>query len=1014
MDALLERNKNAFIALTLFLVCMGGYQLLNLPISLYPTVSKPVIKVQMTYKEDLAKFMSYWGEKVETSLKNVKDVELVEGEYRQGEATYLVHFGWNKDNDEAIRDVASVADFFQAQLPRDLPPFRTTFFNPGSESYVVVSSEKMDSTTLSKTLQTGLLPLLYEIEGVTLAWVSALGDEQITVNFDPLKAATYNITIQDVIKTIQLHEFDYSLGRINTQSNGKISVTVRKRNENIEQLSLLTIANIADRQVLLRDIAEVKMTETKLSRVLQLDGENAVAVAVWPKPDANLYQVSQNFLTEVKKYTGNLGSVFVLNDPSAFIADSINTVIYAIILGMSTAAIFVLIFFRSFSKTLLVCLAMPLSLFGAGIFMQITGVGINLLSLGAMSVSIGMVIDGAIVIIDNITQHQKRPGQKGNLVFKATMEVAPAIFASVLTTVIVFIPMAYTLPIASSLLRDIIYVIVSIMAFSIFITLVFIPSAYTFIGGNKLMVVAADAKAKFSIIEFIIEGSAKIYCFLLAILVNSRLIQLGFVAAIGALVWYSISTFPEIRRELIAKPYAKIIDVTVSFKKDGLEMPERIAIVEPLRNQANDAFPEEVKFAYSDIRANVGYISLHLHTHLDFDTVYYGLQKILKNSEEYDIEISPWITSALSVPDYPDLRLLVTGDTEQQRRQQLGQIYDTLQGQDEIRKIKITPKRQRNAKYEVKFKQNFINQLFQDHDVVQIKRQLSDYVGLAIEEKYISTIEFDGKTNKLFGQLGEQTLQDVRKIGDLPFFFNGQFFHLRDLLDIEKIEQWKLYYSRNGRPIYMAEVWLKDQHQNAAPKLLAMLDGIQGNDNMVPFILDSPKEQVNKGISSLLKALLLAFGLVFISVFFLFARLKIAVIICSAVPFGIIGALIALYLFDSTLSLNSMLGMIVLCGVSVNNSIIFVDVYMRILAQGKTTVESILDAARARFRAIIVTNMTTLAGMAPLAFGVGGGGEILQPLGISVSFGLLISMAFTMFCVPWLLSMFVRQQAINN
>ncbi|WP_105169042.1 efflux RND transporter permease subunit [Pseudoalteromonas sp. T1lg23B] len=1011
MAYFLRRNQSALIALTLFLVCMGAYQLANLPISLYPNTSKPVVRVQLFFKDDVSQFMRYWGEKVETSLKNIKDVELVEGEYRQGKATYLVHFEWHKDNDEAIRDVASVSAFYQAQLPRDLPPIKVGFFNPGSECYIVVNSDTLSTEQLSKELKNSLLPALNEIDGVSQSWVSALGEKHVSVRLDPIKAAEYNLVIDDIINTIKTHEFDYSLGSISTERDGKIAVNVQKRNSSIAKLESITVARIEGRAILLKDVAQVVIAETELARVLQLDGKNAVAVAVWPKPDANLYQVSQDFLAEARAYTSSVGTIHVLNDPSEFIDEAIHTVIKAILLGMTIAAFSVLIFFRSFGKTIVVCLAMPLSLLGAGVLMSVMGVDINLLSLGAISVSIGMVVDGAIVVIDNIDRHQQRSGSEDNLVFRAVSEVAPAIFASVLTTIIVFVPMAFTIPIASSLLSDIAFVVVSIMLFSILITLVFIPALFSLCTVKSKLGEGQISNKRVNPIEYVIQRVCDVYCFLLKTLLINRFIQLLFVAVISVVAWAASNVLGDIRQELIAKPEAEIIDVIVSFKKDGLEMADRIALLEPIRQQIDAAYHQKIKFAYSDIRKNAGYISLHLTDYRVFEDVFMGLQRLLQNNEDVDIEVEPWITSALAVPDFPDLRLLVTGETEHERRQQLDQLYEAFRGQAEVKKVKVTPKNQQSTKYEITYNQQMLTQLFAEQDIDDIKQQLADYVGMAIEEKYLSEIELFGEQSTLFAQLGDETLSKIEEIGDLPFFIDEQIFHLRDILEIQNIKQWKLFYSRNSAPIYMAEVWLKEGEQHQASLVLDRVYAGQSGQKAIPFILDKPKEQVTEGIISLIKSLLLAFGLVLLAVLFLFASLKLSLIICAAIPFAILGAIISLYLFDSTLSLNSMLGMIMLCGISVNNSIIFVDVYRRVLAESGDIVTGIIGAARLRFRAIMVTNLTTIAGLVPLAIGFGSGGKILQPLGVSVACGIALSTIFTMFCIPLLLVLFDRNKA---
>ena len=1000
MFKLLSQNRGGIISLTLFLVCFGLYQFVQLPISLYPNTSKPVVELQLFYKQDMGQFMQFWGSKIEASLKNIKDVELVEGEYRQGEAVYYVHFDWSKDNDEAIRDVGSTAAFYQAQLSRELPPFKLKFYNPGSECYLVVESDSLSAVELSHVLANQLQPALNEIPGVSKSLVTEFGEKHISVQIDPLKAAEFKLKIHDVIDIVQMHEFDYALGSLSTLKNGKIALSVERGVKSLKQIEQITVGKILGREIKLKDIGEVDVAQSKMSRMLQLDGKNAVAVAVWPKPDANLYQVARDFFSVSENYVKDIGTITVLNDPSNFIGKAIIAVLYAILTGMAIAALSVLLFFRSFSKTLLVSLSMPFSLMGAGAIMYFSGVGINLLSLGAMSVSIGMVIDGAIVVVDNIYYHQKK--QTGVGVFGATREVAPSILASVITTIIVFLPMAFTSPIASALLRDIAFVVVSIMLFSVFVNLVFLPVILSFLP-NKPQTSAGVGRA----VDRLLDGWANLYLWCLRQVLRYKVLQMCFAACVLGLGLYTAQLFPSIKQELIAQPEAEIIDVIVGFKKDGLEMEDRVQLAENVRQQIENEFSDKIKLAYTDIRTNAAYISLHLSSHEVFEQVFSQMQHSLQNTNDVDLEAVPWITSALAVPDYPALRLLVTGDSEQERRELLDNVQQHFKLLDPVSRVKITPNPRRTTKLALTLKQGALSQLFPLAEHKHIQQQLADYVGMAIEEKYLAQVELEGEKLMLYSQLGSELVHRVEAIGDLPFFYKNKVYHLRDLLDIQAIKQWERYYSRNTQPIYMAEVWLKSSSTATAQEVLETLYQTLPKDKAIPFIVDQPDLEVKQGIESLIKALLLAFCLVFLCVHFMFRRLLVAVIICAAIPFGILGALLALALFNSTLSLNSMLGIIMLCGVSVNNSIIFVDVYRRIASEFDNQIEAILAAAKMRFRAIMVTNLTTIAGLAPLAYGLGSSGKILQPLGISVTFGIAIATVFTMYLIPILLLYFM-------
>ncbi|WP_082078906.1 efflux RND transporter permease subunit [Pseudoalteromonas rubra] len=998
------RNNNnhskLYICLTVALVIIGSMLIFKLPVSLYPSVNKPSIQLTFYYHQEVQSFYRNWGVKIEDSLKAIEGVDEVEGKYQQGSTKFIVSFDWNISPEQAKRDVAAIGASYQAQLPKNLPPLKLGFYDPGSENYVAIKSDIYGAGELSELLARTLEPQLKEIESVSRTLISQKYEKVVSVKLDPYAMLEHNVDLDDIMNTLHRNEFDKRIGTLETRHEGDMSIHFRSGVTNLERLRNLRVHAKPGVTLRLADLADVSINQKENARFFQYNEDDVVVIAIWPDPDANQYKVATEFQRLVAKETHSLGHVFVLNDPKKFIDDAIVNILIALLVGMLSAAIVVLMVYRKFSTVMLISISMPIALATSIISMSVAGVGINILSLGAMSISIGMVVDGAVVVLDSIQVKCQNRTVTHRLVFGAVRDVRSSLITSTLTSVFVFFPLAFTSPMTAAILNDLALVIVAVLISSFFISAYFLPSLYLLVFGGK--VIHAKSAAQPKNIE-----KASGFDSLVRWLFSNNWKRVSIIAAVALYVGFVLVELPpKLKAEIIAQPKAEIIDVGVSFAKQGLGSDEKVKILAPIRQKIQDDFKDSVKYVYSDIRANSAYLSVHLKSYKDFDQVFSALPKSLADVKE-ETSYSPWITSALKIKDHPSFSILFTHENEEVNRQLLASAYQFIKTDERVYKSKAAPKASKISNQELIVREDFLNQLLVEHDYSQSVDSLTRFVNYTASPQEVFQVKTDEGYFPLELKISNHkySTQDIEQT---PLHFAGHNLFLQDLIKFEEVASWREFYSRNSKPLFRLQVWMAVNDQQINADLMADLKAHllkAYSEESLPIVVKDMQQEVRQGVASIKNALFLSVAIVFLVALYQFRTLTNALIICSVIVLGLSGAFHALYIFNSTLSLNSMLGMLILVGLTVNNSILLLDFFLREKLAGKTVMDALCEALKRRMRSLIVTNLTTVVAMVPLAIGFGAGQDILKPLGISVVLGLAIATLLTLLVVPALISL---------
>ncbi|WP_288131255.1 efflux RND transporter permease subunit [Microbulbifer sp.] len=992
------------VCATLFLLVLAIPVARTLPVSLYPPVSNPVIRASLYYDDGNEQFIQEWGVEIENSLKTIEGVESVEGRYQNGKVDYFVSFFWGIDDQIAKEETETVISFYQSRLPKYLPPSKTTYFNPGTENYIALKSSHLDSVELSEVIENSLLQKIESIPGVDRAWVSTVSNRYAHIKLDPYKLVEHGVSIDEIRLLLDRHRFDYRIGDFKTDTKGEISIYSRQALRSKESIQELNVYSSNGSAINLTEIATVSISEEASDRFFLHEGAEVVAVAMWPKPTANLYEVSNQFNEAVLEFSKDHGDLIVLNNPVQFIESAIDSILISIGIGLLSAAIVVFIFYREVNATVIVCLAMPVSLMISFLLMKLSGVGINLLSLGAMSVTIGMSVDGAVVVYDSFKRNIKSARSFTNIaecVENSTAEVSRSVITSIVTSSVIFIPLIFTEPLVKALVGDLAKVACSVLISSLFVCLVLIPAVLVLVYRN-----AKNNGPSNSTLPEIVEeklNSTRDGNGIVIAALNSPAVPAGLTLfIILALLLATPNILPLIKHEVIADPKAEIIDVGLHFHKNGLSKSEKIEIISTYTADIERLLGAHVKYLYIDVRKNTAYISTHLKTYKSFEESFAILNEKLSSNSKVEVEVTPWITSSLKISSKPDLTLLVNSGDMNIDREATIELNKYLTKETNIERVKVVPTNRKLDSVVASLRPAIQNSISSGEMGAVDFNSILRFSSYLVQEQNIFDVNFGGKNIPLKISI-DNYMHDDSSFTTVPMSLDNEIFLLSDFIELESDSSWREIYTRNGRVSNKIEVWLGDSNETDKKRLVSALKEelrIKYPDISIPVIGLHDSDSMLKSTKSLLWAIIASIVLVLLVLLFHFNSLYDTLLASIVIFFGFSGAIFSLYFFNSTISLNSLLGILILSGLTVNSAIMLIDFYRRYIELGATSIEAISLSIRRRFRALIVTTATTLLGMLPLAIGLGAGQDIIKPLGISISLGLVVSTLLTLVFVP--------------
>ncbi len=1014
--------------MTVLLCATGVFLVTQLPIQLYPQTQRPRVRATINHTGISAiDFTREYAEEIEARLLAVDGVDMLEVEYENDRSSFTMTFDWKTDPEEAKADVDAAMNSIMNLLPSDLQDsYRVGFFSGENAGYLImgISSASTSPEELYRILNTTVEPMMSGVEDAESVEIYRVEDLEVEVTLRQADMLAYGLDIQDVESAMLVGYRPESVGRLE-QGDTTYNVRFRRGIDSLYDIGRIVIAQKGNVSVRLRDIADITIRYDLPSRAFIMNGTRGIRITAAPVDGGNVRKMSEDIQTVLTaaKSQGVLpeDTVFQMYiDPAEYINRSIRNVIRAALLGAALAMLVVLVGLGELRNTLLIGISLPVSLVLSFILMYFFKVSLNLISLGGIALAVGMVIDSSIVVIENIHRFRREEapirenGHLRDLLIRAVGQVRAPVIASTLTSVLVFLPISFTAPLTNAILGDQARTVVFALLISMVVALTLIPLIalifYSINRRHRLTDAGPPGALRLRGLQRLsvpmVDFVKNLYKTVLRALLRRRWVSVLFMLfSFGLLAFSVLEVLPLIPKEIISAPLSDRIVIffgssVVTERKQIIE-----EVIPSLDERIKEIAGQYVVSTYADVSGRFNRYFVNLTSSSVTNQVMADLQKEFVSDNEWYYNVMMWDPAQLPLPRTMDLQISVHGDDPAEAVTILERLRDIVNETEAYGWAFTDPST------------NFSDELTLTarEEVLEGFPEFSERSLLGLIRKILggtAEIEFeeDQNTIAVAAVYPDSEIEGRGKLENFLLPYRQGTVPLKHFFDFQESSGVSGIASENGERIFRLYARMplgtpaarraeyEQQVRDVLEEKLVLPAGYS-------ITFDNPQEELDNSIRSLFVALAASVLLIYLLLAFQFNSLRLPLVILVTVPLGFIGVVLSLYLFKSTLSLNSMLGTILLGGIVVNNAIIMIDFYLKILPDHGDKIDALVETAGLRFTPIMMTMLTTVFGMLPIAIGMGEGSNIVQPLGIAVSGGLVISTLFTLFMVPSILSL---------
>ena len=1016
--------KKPIYVIVLFLVVaiLGYLGYSSMKAELMPKFTPPSLNVQVIYPgASPTEVESSLTVKLEDVLSSMAGVESMRSYSFEGMSMVFVSFTYGTDLEKAMTDAQNKIDSKRAELPSSILAPIVNAISVDSKSIITLAMRSdMDAVDFSDLVDRRVIPELQRIPG--LAKVETVGERkrEVQVNLDMAVMRELGLTPVQVLGVLRSANLDFPTGSL---SDGRTHTAVRlsgklKSVEEIRSLILMTMPN--GTQIRLDDVADVVETATDVTSLARAAGEEAVLVSIFKQEDANAIDLSDAVAATVaslqQEYAAQGLRIDTVSDTSEFTRESIHSVLIDLLLAILLVTLVILVFLHNWRNALIVMFVVPLSLIGAFIGMKLFNFTLNLMSLLGLSVVIGVLVDDAIVVIENVCRHM----EMGKNPLKATVDAMQEIGFTVITVtivlVIVFLPIALTNSLVSDILRQFCGVIIFSILFSLLAALTLVPLLTSRFG--KMDVLNPDTVWGKTMLWF--ERQVTTFADWVAAILAKALHRKRWVGLIVIVLTVLVcSLFPMGFVGFEFMPKVDQSEFTVM-----LEMPKDISIEE---SSAQVARAEAWLLSQPEITEVVSMAGLtSSNTESNQGTPYLAelKAKMVPPSERsksvhvyisglrrqltdylVDAKVDVFAASLHGSGNSADIEYIITGSKADSVALFADYALDVLRDIPGTLQQKLSTG---SGRPEVE---------------VVVDREKMSALGLSLDNVGLTLqMAFQGNTSMKFvrddyeyniniraDNFYRSSIDDVSSIT----FVNGQgsritldqFADVRIGTGPNRLER----YNRNPSTTISAGVVGVSSGAASRQFLAAVSDKAEAMGVKLETVGDM--KSMMDSMSVFARAIMLSLILMYLSLVLLYNNWIDPLVVMFSIPFSILGAILALALSGTSLNIYAMLGLVMLIGLVAKNAILLVDFANEQLAQGLSMDDALIAAVKMRTRPILMTALSTIIGMVPVAIASGSSAELRNGIGWVIIGGMALSTMLTLIVVPVVFKIFHRKKA---
>lgn len=998
---------------------------MQLPISLFPNSSQITISVNIPLGSlSGQQFFEAYGNDLESNLQGMKiesvAVKELRAEYRNQNANYQITFEWGADPEKAKSDVENLVNSRMASASEDIRRGIAVYSWSENRGFFAISfySPMRSLDDLYQTLEPMITPLKSKIEDAGDFGLFNPNSKEVSISLIPEKLAQYEITTVQIQQAIENSVVGLTGGTLKLGEKDYL-INLPKNTPTFEQLSQVRVSAAGKPAIFLKDIAKITMGISKDNRQkFKTSGVESLILFASPKEGGNIKQMADQIMIQMeilkKQWPADVEFKILVN-PAEFINSSVMSVVHEVFLAALLAVIVLFLFLGSFKNVITAAIEIPLSLLMAFILMRLAGMNLNLISLGGLALSAGMNVDASVVVLENIVRHfEHKVGklsyqEKLQTVIMAVNEVRLPIIASTLASLVVFFPLIFTQGLTHSLLGDLAKAVIFSHGLSAVVALILVPTIRL-----QLLSMGQNLESK-SPVEGTILKIENFYRKTLEAFLNSKKWQRGvFGGVILLLPVLFFLVIPRLNKEVIGKPDSDWLIIGVSSPSFAT-MKQLESELDDLEASIDKNFGDEKLYTFTQLQgSHDGNIMVRMKDKSKILKMVEKAEELYKNTSTKFYWAESWNPSELSIPDPPQYRLEITGGDPIKRLEAAQDIQALLLENGIFDKVRVTPTADKEKEIRV---QQFVESGAASE--VLSKYELSHYLRVATDGVYAEKIFLKQQEMPIYLRLNNDEVTSVDQLKAFPIGFEGRLIPLGALANITLEDRAPRIYREDQKSLIVLTGRLnkaqldqaKERVKKANEVLVKYKAGRNANNPDLPSLVEvQPDKELQASLDQLKWAVAISIALVFLTMVIQLGDFVHSLLVLVAIPLGFIGVLVSLFVFSSTLSLNSGLGTILLNGIAVANSIILVDFIRKLHEEGKDAKTATVEASLARLRPILMTSMTTVLGMLPIALGFGEGGKILQPLGIAVCGGLWVSMLLTLYIVPALQYLYLHSK----
>ncbi|OUN59121.1 efflux RND transporter permease subunit [Alistipes sp. An66] len=1018
------RKPISTVLLFVGVLVMGLFSLSHLAVDQYPEIEIPQISVITMYPgANAAEIETNITRVLEDNLNTVSNLKKLTSKSQDNVSMITVEFEYGSDLDEGANEIRDAVSRVQSMLPDGIE-YPTIFKFSSSMMPIMMLAVTAEESypALSKILDDKLVNVLNRVDGVGAVSVIGAPEREVQVNVDPVRLDAYGLSVEQLGQIIAAENVNIPSGTIDI-GNNTFNIKADGEFKLSDELRKVVVSNAGGRTVMLSDVAEIRDTLEKATMDERVNGQRGVRVMFQKQSGANTVNIVreiQSRLPAIQKTLPRDVKMELIFEGSQEITDAIDSLSETILYAFVFVVLVVMIFLGRWRATLIICMTIPVSLICSFIYLFATGSTLNIISLSSLSIAIGMVVDDAIVVLENITTHIERGSNPKEAAIYATNEVWLSVIATTLVVVAVFLPLTMVPGMAGILFRELGWIVTIVVCVSTAaaITLTPMMSAYML----RLEGGVHDYKGVgvvYKPIDRALTWLDEAYARSLNWVVHHRRITVFsmmsvFVVSLGLLTQVPTEFFPPSDNNRIA--------ATVELEQNiSVEYTSRIA--RQIDSIIYAKYPEVIL-----VSASAGANSS--------DNAFAAMQTTGSHIINYNIRLTDVEARERSIYVISDL------------------LRRDLDGIPEIRQYTITPGGAMGGMvggaatvdikvfgYDMDLTNTVANDLKEKmrelpgvRDVKLSRDDLRPEYNVVFDRDRLSYYGMNSATasqavrNRIDGLVASKYREDGDEYDIVVRY--AEPFRTR----VEDVENITLY-NAQGRPVKLKEVGSVVE-EYAAPEIerenrqrvisvestlgagVALGDVVTEVNRLlagyptpdgVDLEVGGTVEDQGDAFTDLMTLFVLIVILVYIVMATQFESLKFPFIIMFTIPFAFTGVFLALWMTSTPLSLIALIGAIMLVGIVTKNGIVMVDYMNLLIERGSGVFDAVIAGGKSRLRPVLMTSFTTVLGMLPLAISTGAGSETWQPMGIAVIGGLTFSTILTLFIVPVLYSILVNR-----